>query len=678
MTNPRISVVVAFFNNEDDLGDCLDSIAAQTFADLEVIMVDDASTDHSAEIARAMAAADPRFTLLQPEHGGPGGARNRGMERVHGEYLAFVDGDDVLPANAYELLLHALERSGSDFVSGAVYRVGPNGFTPSALHSLAIKGRQTGTHVTRTPRLLYDVSVWNKLFRRSFWDQHQLCYPEGVVWEDLRLMTKAHVLARAVDVIPDTVYYWRERAQGRLSITQSRTRIANLRDRMTAMNDIDRFIAAHSTAALLRAHQRKALKNDLWLYVQDLHKVTDAYRAEFADLVNGYLDHVSRRVLRGLPAPHKLAYHLVRIRAMPQLAELAAWMVEQPVRQVPVVRRWGRLRADLPFRENAPVPIPSRVFRPHWRDLDPHMQVDDIGWDQDRLVVTGRANVPSIDIPRRRNTSKVVVLRPPGLGIRRLPVVLPARSFFHPEATALSLQDRYNYDWSGFRFAVNPRRFRGTGEWQAYMLVRGHGVWRPARVHTPVPGPAERPRPRQVAPGLRFGARWAGLGLNVAAWPLGAVVAAVAWQDADPRAVRIDVELPAASAVPAPAVPAPAGPAPAGPGSGWPWPGRLRPGRAGPGAQPGRGDPFVPGRPGRVPARRPGPLQRPRPAQRPGWRGRRGGPGRRGGRRRRDGLGRLPQAARRFPGQGGVAGRQTGEQAPVRRPGSRGRPEPLR
>ena len=173
------------------------------------------------------------------------------------------------------------------------------------------------------------------------------------------------------------------------------------------------------------------------------------------------------------------------------------------------------------------------------------MQVDDIEWEDNRLVVTGRANVPSVDIPRRRNTSKIAVLRPPGPGIRRLPVVLPVRSFLNPEATALSEQDRYNYDWSGFRFAVSPRRFRGTGQWQCYMLVRGHGVWRPARVHTPVPGPAERPRPRQVAPGLRFGARWAGLGLNVAAWRLGAVVAAVGWQDAGPRAVRIDVELPA-------------------------------------------------------------------------------------------------------------------------------------
>ncbi len=615
MTTPRISIVVAFFNNEDDLGDCLDSIAAQSFADLEVIMVDDGSTDHSAQVARARAAADPRFTLLQPEHGGPGGARNRGVERAGGEYLAFVDGDDLLPANACELLLHALEQSGSDFVSGAVFRVGPKGINPSALHSLALKGRQTGTHITRTPRLLYDVSVWNKLFRRSFWDSHGLSFPEGVVWEDIRLMTKAHVLARAVDVIPDIVYYWRERAQGRLSITQSRTSIANLRDRMTALADIDEFIAAHSTGRLLRAHQRKALKNDLWLYVQDLHKVTEAYRAEFADLVNGYLDHVGRRVLRSLPASHKLAYYLVRIRAMPQLAELAAWLMEQPVRQVPMVRRWGRLRADLPFRTNSPgsaspggttlpkppslmvglpappgppgppgppregpilpgppgppgpprqgpilpdppgqtpaIRVPARVFRPHWRDLDPYMQVDDIGWtcdkrgQSDRLVVTGRANVPSVDIARRRNTAKIVILRPPG---RRLPIVLPARSFLHPEATALSEQDRYNYDWSGFRFTVSPRWFRGTGEWQCYMLIRGHGVWRPARVHTPVPGPAERPEPREVAPGLRFGARWAGLGLNVALWRLGAVAADVTWHDADPRPAEIHVEMPAGPA----------------------------------------------------------------------------------------------------------------------------------
>ena len=158
------------------------------------------------------------------------------------------------------------------------------------------------------------------------------------------------------------------------------------------------------TARLLRAHQRKALKNDLWLYVQDLHKVTEMYREEFTVLVNGYLDQVSRRVLRSLPATHKLAYYLVRIQAMSQLAELAAWMMDQPVRQVPIIRQHGRLLADLPFRKESPVPVPARVFRPHWRDLDPYMRVDDIGWADGALVVTGSASRKQYDLALPRPT----------------------------------------------------------------------------------------------------------------------------------------------------------------------------------------------------------------------------------------------------------------------------------
>jgi CDP-glycerol glycerophosphotransferase len=519
-----ISVVVPFHNNEDDLAQCLDSIAAQTVTDLEVIMVDDGSTDGGAAIAKAMAATDPRFRLLQFTDGGsPGFSRNRGIEAATGEFLAFVDGDDVLPANAYELMLTSLEESGSDFASGQVFRIGPKGINPSALHSLAIKGRLTGTHIAKTPRLMYDISVWNKLFRRSFWDQHRLRYPEGMVWEDIQLMTMAHVLADSVDVVSDTVYLWRERVQGGGSITQRRTDIGNLRDRMIALGAIDEFLAAYGPGKLIRAHQHKALKNDLWLYVCDLHRVTAQYREEFGTLVARYLEHVGPRVLRSLPATHKLAYYLVRRGRMDDVAELAGWLMEQPVKQVPLTRRRLRRVADLPFLRGGRVP--GKVFRPHWRDLDPYLQVDDVAWDDGKLVVTGRACVPSIDVRRRRQTAKIVVLRGPG---RRLPAVVRVKSFLNPEATALSEQERSNYDWSGFRFAVAPgRRFRRPGTWQAYMLVRGRGVWRPARVHTPVPGPAERPEPREIAPGLRFGARWAGLGLNFASWRILATVAAV-------------------------------------------------------------------------------------------------------------------------------------------------------
>jgi len=560
VAGPRITVVVPFFNVAELLGDCLRSIAAQTFRDFEVIMVDDGSTDASADIARAQAAADPRFVLLQVHGGGsPGFARNRGVERARGEFLAFVDGDDMLPPRAYEVLVHTLERSRSDFVCANVDRIGPWGIRPSALHARAIKGRRTATHITKMPQLLYDISVFNKLFRKQFWDAHQLSFPEGMLWEDLQLMTRAHVLARAVDVIPDHVYYWRERGLGELSITQSRTDIRNLRDRIDALLAIDGFLAQNAPAALLRRHQRKALGNDLWLYVGDLYKVDDGYRAEFLDLAGRYLDQVWPRVLSKLPAAQKLTYYLVKQRLMPELIGFLTWQLRQPVRAVPLVRRHGRLIADLPLRTNSRLRIPTKIFRPSWRELDPVVRVEEVGWRGGKVVVQGRAYIPSIDIGKRRYSSKLVVLRSRN---RRLPIVLPARSFLHPDATDSSGQDRYSYDWAGFRCEISPRWFRlfgrwMTGTWECYVLVRSRGVWRPARIHTPQPGQAERPGAREVAPGIRLRPRWEGRNLVVQLARVPAVLASLVaepGQDGSVRKIRLDVDLPGArSAVTEPA-----------------------------------------------------------------------------------------------------------------------------
>jgi CDP-glycerol glycerophosphotransferase len=516
--SPRISVVVPFYNNGDVLGDCLQSIASQTFTDLEVIMVDDGSTDNGTEVARKWAESDPRFILVHSDRGGPGGARNRGVERARGEFLAFVDADDMLPPHAYEVMLHTLESSGSDFVSGAVNRIGTEGVTPSALHARAIKGRKIGTHVTRAPELLYDISVWNKLFRRSFWDAHGLYYPEHMVWEDLQLMTRAHVLAKAVDVIPDYIYYWRERAAGELSITQNRTDIQNLRDRITALLAIDAFLRGHAPAKTLRQHQRKALVNDLWLYVRDLYRVSDDYLTEYFDLVNSYLDQVDRRVLRTLPATHKLAYYLTRRRMRDQLLGFITWQLEQKVATIPVVRRHGRLLADLPFRTDKELKIPSRVYRPYWRDLDPYVEVESVTWQRGNLVIAGLAYVPSIDISKRRYTSKIVILRPRRKF--RPPIVSLASSLRHPRATQISGQERYDYAWAGFRCEISSRWFRIagrwlTGDWDCFILVRGHGVWRPARLHSPALGDAGRPGVLEPVPGVQVRPSWVGRQLHV-------------------------------------------------------------------------------------------------------------------------------------------------------------------
>ncbi len=545
----RISVVVPFYNNEDLLGDCLQSIAGQTFADLEVIMVDDGSADGSVAIAQAQAAADPRFSLVQVPNGGPGYARNRGIERATGEFLAFVDADDMLPSHAYSRMLHTLESSGSDFVSGNVERIGPAGVTQSGLHSRAIKGRRIGTHISRLPDLFWDVSVWNKLFRKSFWDAAGLTFPEGMLWEDLQAMTRAHVLAKAVDVIPDMIYYWRERGKGQLSITQSRTDITNFRDRITALLAIDKFLAERATPKLLREHQRKALINDLWLYVTDLSRTSDEYQAEFLQLSQKYLGQVDRRVLAKLPSTHKLAYYLIKTGQLDRLIEYNAWRQGQPVKTVPVVRRFGRLRADLPFRTDRSARIPSRIYRPHWRELDPFVRVDGLSWHGEKLVISGAAFVPSIDITKRRHASKVIILRP--LGRKLPPLILLARSVQHPEASGWSGQSRYAYDWAGFRVEISPRWFRIgqrwlTGDWDSLILVRGRGVWRPARLHTPVRGQAERPEFRQVASGIRFGARWVRRQLHIQVVETPAVLHSCLEADGQLR-IDVDVNTPAAA-----------------------------------------------------------------------------------------------------------------------------------
>ncbi len=146
-----------------------------------------------------------------------------------------------------------------------------------------------------SPELFFDVSVWNKMFRKSFWDASQLIFPEGVVWEDLQLMTKAHVLATAVDVIPDPIYYWRERGSGALSITQSRTSIENFRDRITALLVIDEFLREHPPSGWCASTSARRCSTTCGCTFPTCGRTTEAYRAEFIDLMGTYLAQIDKQ-----------------------------------------------------------------------------------------------------------------------------------------------------------------------------------------------------------------------------------------------------------------------------------------------------------------------------------------------------------------------------------------------
>ena len=100
-----ISVIVPVYNVEEYLEECLESIQYQTYTDIEVILVNDGSTDSSKEICERFCQADSRFRLINQENKGQSAARNRGVKESIGEYLMFVDSDDVINKNVLEVLL---------------------------------------------------------------------------------------------------------------------------------------------------------------------------------------------------------------------------------------------------------------------------------------------------------------------------------------------------------------------------------------------------------------------------------------------------------------------------------------------------------------------------------------------------------------------------------------------
>jgi len=327
---PRISVVVPIYNVEEYLAECLESIAGQTERDLEVVMVDDGSPDGSAAIAGQFASRDPRFRLIAQPNAGLGAARNTGTAAATGEFLSFVDSDDVLPRDAYERLLGALDRTGSDFATGNVHRLTASGTRQAYFVSRVFTRTRLATHVTRDRVLITDRTAWNKLWRRAFWDRQGYRFPEGVLYEDSPVVVPAHFAARSVDVIAEPVYLWRERESGDLSITQRRLEARTLTDRLDAIEKVVAHLAEHGPPGSARWYEESLLRDDLRYHLEVFDRADAAYRGLFLERVNALLDRADPGVLEALPAAERHKWELVRQRRSGELAELVRAQREAP------------------------------------------------------------------------------------------------------------------------------------------------------------------------------------------------------------------------------------------------------------------------------------------------------------------------------------------------------------
>ena len=268
--HPEVSVIVISYNDAKRVARAIESVQRQTLRNLEIIVVDDASTDATAAVVAAIAEADPRvrYVCLDENSGGCSAPRNRGMAEARAPWVMFCDSDDEYERHAVKNLLLAAERLDADVVCGCAVRVdvatGRRERWRSELHQdeLAAEGLRA------FPELLYDTISVNKIYRRALLERHGLAFPVGLLFEDQLFTLQAMALADRVAVIPEDVYYWYvDRQAGEKSITQSRVEIRNVESRMEVNRRIDAFLEAFGDPGLRQVKDIKFLRHDLHLYL---------------------------------------------------------------------------------------------------------------------------------------------------------------------------------------------------------------------------------------------------------------------------------------------------------------------------------------------------------------------------------------------------------------------------
>lgn len=213
-----VSIIVPFYNVEDYLYDCLNSLSDQTYKCIEVILVNDGSNDGSRGIAEKFCQEDKRYIMIDQPNRGVSAARNTALRHISGEYVVFIDSDDWMSNIFVEVLLNNIKAENSDFACCRLEYVnkakGRRHVYGKAFRKPFIEGKD----ILRDSLLVENIStpVWSKIYKVSFLRKFRLDFKEGIVNEDTLFTSLASIYAQKVSFVNEVLFYSLER-EGSLS-----------------------------------------------------------------------------------------------------------------------------------------------------------------------------------------------------------------------------------------------------------------------------------------------------------------------------------------------------------------------------------------------------------------------------------------------------------------------------
>ena len=264
-SQPLISVVIPAHNEERGIQRMLDSLIAQTYPNMQILLVDDGSTDQTLELAREYAERDTRITVLPQPCAGVSAARNRALPLCEGKYIRFVDADDTLPPDSMEKLVNRAERDQADLVIA-----GYTEYVRNLVRYKNLEDREDTLSCHEMLKLLnphansyfYGV-LWNKLFLREPVQAGGIRFEERLHWgEDFVFVVNYLQTAETVAFMKDAVYDYR-RTRNSATIRQVVDSVAHPMKNIR----IKRMLYANLKKLYVARGEYPAYRSSLWLYL---------------------------------------------------------------------------------------------------------------------------------------------------------------------------------------------------------------------------------------------------------------------------------------------------------------------------------------------------------------------------------------------------------------------------
>lgn len=458
---PLLTVIVPVYNVENYLEESLVSLRNQTLLDIQIIAINDGSTDGSGDLLDRLAKQDPRIEVIHQTNAGLGAARNVGLTRSRGRFVTFMDPDDIIPSTAYALMVDTLRKTGSRFVVGRIVRLKSGKYIMPGFAKQVHEFDRFGTTIEEFPDAFMDIIACNRMFVREFWMGEIGLFPEGVAYEDHVPVTAAYLRADKFDVLHTTTYDWRIR-EDETSIGQQKHQLQNLKDRLTAKYEAWELIQQHPNERVRMAWVGRVLGMDLPAFVLPAVEADDSYRVELRGAIQFFVDLVTADNAWDMGSTHNKVLLWFALQNRWQDLEGAVQEVRQLGYRVPTAVEAGRVVANKDILGPLLREVPQEYLWPSKFELSPNATFDALRWEENgSLVLEGWTNLAMVDM----------VDHPQSLAIS---LVSKDGSIRIPASGSRAASSRANY-YSGHRF---------SDYWNASFRAR----WDPGALHTALSG----------------------------------------------------------------------------------------------------------------------------------------------------------------------------------------------